>query len=603
MGQAIRLLPANFFNKPYMKILSAFLIFTGSLLVVLIFGILAYQIYFLDRVYLGVEVNGVDVSQLHRIEVQHLISTQAESMLAKKLTLVADEGSFTLPIAELGANIDVNQSVNLAYSVGRQSNFIQDMMVQLRLLNEPIEIVPIITFDTGPANNILLNIANQLDRPAHDAQLSLNDDLSLNIIPAQSGKIIDLDASREAIRRAILLRQNAPVALSVDTASPTIVDVETAAQQLQALLSAPLTFTFNDKQWELSQMELAQMLIIGQENAPNTAGRITLQFNEAALSTFFFDLARSINRQSVDAWFNLDTTTWTLYPIVYSQDGLTLDVPAAVAMTTALLQNPTQHTLALPVKVDLATVSSEQTDLLGINELVSSATTYFKGSSADRMKNIEVSASKFQGVVIAPGEIFSFNHYLGDVTTENGFVESLIIQGDRTAVGIGGGVCQVSTTAFRAALFGGFELVERWAHGYRVSWYETGSVPGLDATIYTPDVDFRFRNDTNSFILIQTDTNLRAGTVTFNFYGTSPNRTIKISDPVQSNFVAHGADIYQEDSSLKPGETKQIDWAKDGMDVTVYRTVTEGDTVIHQDTIFSRYRPWQNVYKIGPKKD
>ncbi len=603
MGQASRSLPSNLFNKPYMRFLSAFLIFLGSMLVVLIFGVLTYQIYFLDRVYLGVEIDGVDVSQLHRAEVQQLISKQAEEMLARPLTLVTDEGSFTLPVAELGANVDVVQSVNLAYSVGRQGNFIQDMLLQLHLLSEPMQIVPIITFDTGPANNVLLNIANQLDRPARDAQLSLNDDLSLSIIPAQSGKMIDLDASREAIRRAILLRQNDPIVLSVYTVQPSIVDVESTAQQLQLLLSAPLTFTFNDQQWTLSQAELAQMLIIGQESTPDTIGRITLQFNEAALSTYFFDLARIINRQPIDAWFNLDTTTWTLYPIVYSQDGYTLDVAAAVAMTTALLQNPTQHTLELPVSIDFAKVSSDRTDLLGINELVSSATTYFKGSSADRMKNIEVAASKFQGVVIPPGEIFSFNHYLGDVSAENGFVESLIIQGDRTAVGIGGGVCQVSTTAFRAALFGGFELVERWAHGYRVGWYETGSIPGLDATIYTPDVDFRFRNDTNSFILIQTYTDLKAGTVTFNLYGTSPNRIVEISDPVQSNFVAHGKDIYQEDPSLKPGEKKQIDWAKDGMDVTVYRTVTENGIVIHQDTIFSRYRPWQNVYKIGPKKE
>jgi len=167
-------------------------------------------------------------------------------------------------------------------------------------------------------------------------------------------------------------------------------------------------------------------------------------------------------------------------------------------------------------------------------------------------------------------------------------------------VGIGGGVCQVSTTVFRAAFLGGFEIVERWAHGYRVSWYETGSVPGLDATIYTPDVDFKFRNDTNSYILIQTNTDPVAGTVTFNFYGTSPHRTVIVSDPIESNVVKHGPDIYQEDPSLKPGEVKQVDWAKDGVDVTIYRTVKEGDTIIHQDTLFSRYRPWQNVYKVGP---
>jgi vancomycin resistance protein YoaR len=109
--------------------------------------------------------------------------------------------------------------------------------------------------------------------------------------------------------------------------------------------------------------------------------------------------------------------------------------------------------------------------------------------------NIGVAASKFDGVIVPPDRVFSFNEHLGPVTKEAGYDESLIIQGNRTSVGLGGGVCQVSTTAFRVAFFGGYELVERWAHGYRVGWYETNSVPGLDATVYSPDVDFKFRND------------------------------------------------------------------------------------------------------------
>ena len=206
---------------------------------------------------------------------------------------------------------------------------------------------------------------------------------------------------------------------------------------------------------------------------------------------------------------------------------------------------------------------------------------------------------KFHGIVVPPGAIFSFNDYLGPVTTETGFEESLIISGDRTAVGIGGGVCQVSTTAFRAALFGGFEITERWAHGYRVSWYETGSGPGMDATIYTPDVDFKFRNDTDHYLLIQTDVDETAGTLSFRFYGTPTGRQVTIEDPVVENVVPHGPAIYQDDPSLPKGTTEQVDWANDGVDVTVRRTVTEGDAVIHQDTFFSRYKPWRARYLIG----
>jgi vancomycin resistance protein YoaR len=202
-------------------------------------------------------------------------------------------------------------------------------------------------------------------------------------------------------------------------------------------------------------------------------------------------------------------------------------------------------------------------------------------------------------VVVPPGQIFSFNQHLGPVTAEAGFDESAVIFGDRTAVGIGGGVCQVSTTAFRAAFFGGFELIERWAHGYRVSWYEIGSTVGLDATIYTPNVDFKFRNDSGHYLLIQTKTDVGAGTLTFRFYGTPTNREVIVSEPVITNQVKHGPPIYEETPTLPKGIIKQVDWAKDGLDVTITRLVKQGDTILYEDKIISHYQPWQAVYQVG----
>jgi vancomycin resistance protein YoaR len=216
------------------------------------------------------------------------------------------------------------------------------------------------------------------------------------------------------------------------------------------------------------------------------------------------------------------------------------------------------------------------------------------------MQNIALAASRFDGVIIPPNGIFSFNEYLGDVTKEAGFNESLIIQGNRTSVGLGGGVCQVSTTAFRAAFFGGFEIVERWAHGYRVGWYEINSKPGLDATVYSPNLDFKFRNDTDYYMLIQTESDLVEGTVTFRFYSTNTGREVIVSEPETTNLVKHGPPLYEPDPSLPKGATKQVDWAVDGLDVRVKRSVQQGDQVLHEDEIFSHYAPWRAVYKVGP---
>jgi len=602
MNQTSQVLPIRISRVTVSNLLLAMAILAGSLLAAFIFGLLAYQVYFLNRVYNGVQIDGVDVGRMTRPQVAQRVTEQAEEILRRPVTLQTEAGSVTLSAAEVGAVVDIQRTVELAFSVGRHGRFLADLREQWQALRQPVRITPVLVFSTGPANNVLANLAQTLNRPPQNAELHLRPDLTLEVVPPQMGRTLDVEASRAAIRQAILRRDESPIPLTLHTTPPAITEVEPTRQILETLLSQPLTFTFQQQQWTLPPEELAQMLVLA-EDSRSSPGRIIAYFNEAALSAYFHQLAREIDRPPVNAWFHLDTQTWTLIPLVESQDGYALDVPAAVAMVVGLLQDPSRHQLPLPVIVQPPAVPTATAEELGIRELVSSATSYFKGSSAGRVQNIEVAASKFHGLVIPPGEVFSFNQYLGDVTAENGFVESLIIQGDRTAVGIGGGVCQVSTTVFRAAFFGGFEIVERWAHGYRVSWYETGSGPGLDATIYSPTVDFKFRNDTDSYILIQTYTDATAGTLTFSFYGTSPNRTVIVSEPELSNVVPHGPDIYQEDPSLAPGEIKQVDWAKDGVDVTVHRTVMEGETVIHQDTIFSRYRPWQNVYKIGPSPD
>lgn len=605
MSQTSQVLPVRVTRNLWSQLATAILILGGSFLVMAIFGLLIYQIYFLERIYQGVWIGDQPVGRMTRYEASLVVAAQTDTLLKRSLTLVSPDGTFTLPAAQLGARVDLEKTVDLAFSVGRQGSQLADLQTQWQTLQAPVTIVPVITFDTGPANNIMLNLSRTLNAEPRNAQLILHDDLSVEAIPAQTGRTVDIEASRGAIKKAILLRDNAPIELAITSIPPLISTAEPARRQLELILNQPLALTFKDRSWLLPPEMLAQLITIGPEIAPDgQSGRIALTVNQASLATYFYNLALEIDQTPVNAWFHLDTDSWTLIPLVESRDGYTLDVAAAVAQVTDWLNHPdTAASPVLPVRVAPPAVPNATPESLGIKEQVAEATTYFKGSSAERMQNIEVAASKFHGLVIPPGEVFSFNQYLGEIIPENGFVDSLIIQGERTAVGIGGGVCQVSTTAFRAALYGGFEIIERWAHGYRVSWYETGSVPGLDATIYSPLVDFKFKNDTSGYLLIQTATDLTAGTVTFTFYGTSPHRTVTVTEPVKSNVTPHGPDIYQEDATLKPGEKKQVDWAVDGVDITIERTVTAGETVIHHDTFVSHYQPWQNVFKVGPDPD
>jgi len=607
MNETTRVVRARPVGVPAFQAGIVFIFFVGSLLVALFLSLVLYQIVFINRAYIGVSTVGVELGGMTQTQAKIAVADRADDYLTFPVTLRYGDKLWTLTAREAGATLDVAATVEQSLSVGRHGTLLDNLTQQWRALREGVQIEPVVRYDTGPANMSLAQIAQAVDRPMRDAQLLIHADLTVETIPAQVGLTLDVDATRQAMHRQALARSVTPVDLVVHETSPTVTDVEEARWLAEALLSGPITLSFSPEdggaggevyEWSLSPSQLAEMVLITEETRADGTGRVWLVPNQDKWTAYLNQLAAEINRPARDARFELDPNTGIITVLQPSQEGWTLDLPQALASVVALPAHPTNY-IELPVAITAPSVPMEEAYNMGFTDLVAEATTYFKGSSEARVRNIRVAAENFHGVVVPPGAVFSFNEYLGPVTAEAGFEDSLIIRGDRTAVGIGGGVCQVSTTAFRAAFFGGYEIVERWAHGYRVSWYETGSGPGLDATIYTPDVDFKFRNDTAHYLLIQTFTDKAAGTLSFRFYGTPTGRLVTLEGPFEENVVPHGPDVYQEDPTLPEGTVKQVDWAKDGVDVTVRRTVTERDTVIHQDTFFSRYQPWRAVYLVG----
>jgi len=581
-----------------------FFILTGGLLAILIFAILGYQILYLNRGYPGISVAGIEIAGMTQPEIEATIRTQTLSYLSRPITIQVDDNRWTFTGQELGLRVDTEATATQAYDIGRSGNLFVDMMTHLSLFFTPRQVEPIIQYDRGPTDEILHSLTALVDRPPQDAQLIIHPTGEIDVIPAQRGRRLHVGATSPLIEEAIFKNDDQPVIAFTQEVIPNITDedVEAAYQEAKNLLAQPLVFSFNTDtdtaEWRLEPETVASMLNIVETIDADGESRLALELNQEKLAPHFEEFARAINQEPSDARLRFDEEAGELTVLQPSRDGRTLDIEAAYQETVAAVANGS-HQIKLPVTLTPATISSDDLEALGIKELISESTSYFKGSSEGRMKNIALAASKFDGVVVPPGEIFSFNEHLGPVTAEAGYDESLIIFGDRTTVGIGGGVCQVSTTAFRAAFFGGFELVERWAHGYRVGWYEINATVGLDATIYSPAVDFKFRNDSDHYLLIQTETDLEAGTLTFKFYGTPMGREVIVSEPVEENVVKHDPPVYEETPKLPKGITKQVDWAKDGVDVTVTRVVKEGDTIIHEDEIFSHYLPWRAVYQVG----
>jgi vancomycin resistance protein YoaR len=213
------------------------------------------------------------------------------------------------------------------------------------------------------------------------------------------------------------------------------------------------------------------------------------------------------------------------------QNGQALDVYATYKQLAE-----GKDVINLPVLVAKPSSSLEETNDLGIRELVAVGESDFKGSPRNRRVNIRVGADKFQGLIIAPGEEFSFNKFLGDVDAENGFLPELVIKKTGTVPEFGGGLCQVSSTAFRAAMNAGVPITARRNHSYAVQYY---APQGTDATIYPGVQDFKFKNDLASHLLIRT--RIEGDKLYFDFYGTKDERKVTFDGPYQYDKKSNGA--------------------------------------------------------------
>ncbi|KKS98197.1 MAG: VanW family protein [Candidatus Gottesmanbacteria bacterium GW2011_GWA2_43_14] len=330
------------------------------------------------------------------------------------------------------------------------------------------------------------------------------------------------------------------------------------------------------------------------------------RFNPQILEENLDYFASLVNRPAQDATFKFEEGKVLLF--TPSKSGLALNRDKTTSMILAYFEEidrgsspPVAYRLKLPVEKLEPAVTTENSNDFGIKELVGVGTSRFTGSIPGRVHNVELAASRFNGRLIAPDEIFSFNEALGDVSAATGFQAAYIIKDGRTVLGDGGGVCQVSTTLFRAALAAGLPIEERHAHSYRVSYYEQDSGPGIDATVFAPSVDLKFKNDTGNYLLIQAKTDKANYGLTFELYGTADGRVAEVGKPIILSQAAPPDDLYIDDPTLNNGVVKQVDWKAWGAKTSFTYRVTRNNETLIEKTFFSSFQPWQAVFMRGTK--
>jgi vancomycin resistance protein YoaR len=589
--------------------------FVGGLLLFLalsILWVLGYQLIYAGRIFPGVSVAGVDISGMAPDKAALKLSQTLSYPISGKIVFRDGDRAWVASPVQLGMVFDPSASARTAYELGRGGGLFAALDGQVRARGFGYDVAPVIIFDQRVAYQYLQGLATQVNQPVVEASLQING-ATVNSVAGQVGRSLNVDATLISLSGQLQSFRDGEVPLAIQELQPSISDVSAQAEIARQILSQPLQLSLpnpapgDPAPWVYQPEVVAHMIGVQKvENGGQNSVQIVL--NPKTLHQMLSGIENQVNRQAQNARFHFDDATGQLIALSASTTGRKLDMEASLkAINDAVLQG--QHAIPLVVNETQPAVADTATAQdLGISGLLPNGaqTSYFYGSHAERMQNIETAAARFDGVLVAPGETFSMGETLGDVSLDNGFTEALIIYGGHTIKGVGGGVCQVSTTLFRTVFYSGFPVVERIPHAYRVSYYEETasgldpSLAGLDATVYFPLVDFKFKNDSPYWILMETYFDLGSRSLTWKLYSTYDGRKVQWNTTGPQNIVPAPEAQFKENPDLNPGQITQTDYAANGADVTVDRTVTKDGAVYFQDQFQTHYEAWQAVCEYAP---
>lgn len=579
-----------------------------SLLVLALLGG-SYRLLHAGRVLPGVHVAGVDLSRMTTAEAAAALETRLTFPRSGQVVFRSGESLFIANPGELGMVFDIDATIRTAYAVGRRGGIFGSLASQIRSLKNGETVQPVVLLDQRIAYDYLQGLAGTIDQPLREADLQLEGS-EVIYIPGQTGRWLDVDATMVNLVAQLRSFRDGEVALVLDEQVPRVLDAQAQAETLRQFLSAPLVLSVphtppgTTAAWVVDVPSLAAMMEIRTVEAADGA-QIEVRLLPQAIQPLLDEIAGQIDQAAENPRFIFDDTSGELQLLQPGVAGSKLDGAATLeAIQAGLLAG--QHEIGLVIIIERPAVSDDTTAAsLGISELVAETISYFRGSGSDRMQNIETAGLTFHGLLIPPGATFSMGDALGDVSLENGYREAMIIYNGRTIQGVGGGVCQVSTTLFRTAFFGGYPIVERTPHAYRVYYYEQtaggydSNLAGLDATVYFPLVDLKFTNDRSAWLLMEVYVNKNAQRITWKFYSSNDGRLVETTTTGIINVVPAPEPLLVETGELPAGVIKQVDWAADGADVVWRRTVTRNGVTLFSDFIPTQYQPWQAVCEYG----
>ncbi|RIH89018.1 Vancomycin B-type resistance protein VanW [Meiothermus luteus] len=535
-----------------------------------------------QRIYPGVVAAGVQVGGLTVEEATARIAATVEHQAPPRLTLKAGEQSLEVLATELGWQPDPKATAEQAFAVGRGR-----LAERLAALRGQVEVPLVARLDPKAVAERLRAIAKRLERPPRDARVVYQKG-RYQVLPEEVGLQLDVQAALETYLRHPGLRtlEFFPRPVAPRLTAGMLEGIATQANQLLR----PIVLVYEEPGGQthrhtLGVDQVAALLQVGEE----------LQVNRKRLGRLLEQLAARHDRLPENARYVVGPGG--RLEVRPEKDGFKLNQPESLRRLEVQLLRPDLsefRLVAVPKRAQVRVTDLPRPEDL---QLLAEATTTYAGSSPERIANVHAAARNLDGYVVPPGGMFDFNQAVGHISPENGFKEALVISGGRTVKGVGGGVCQVSTTAFRALYQAGLPIVERNPHAYRVRWYDP--IVGYDAAVYQPYLNLRAQNDTPGPLVVRTA--YTRSSLTVRLYGIPDGRKVTVSPPVILSRTPHPPPQYIVDPSLRPGEVKQVDWAVDGFRTRITRTITRPDGSVEVHELHSNFRPWRAVYLVGPK--
>ncbi|MFN8530692.1 MAG: VanW family protein [Anaerolineae bacterium] len=596
------------------------LVISGAVLLtlLLVMFLAVFQIQYRGKIVPNVSAYGVQLGGMTEAQAADALSQQFSADNQRTFTFRDGDQTWSLSGVELGISFDAAATAREAARVGRGGNFIDNTIDQLLTWLNGDAITPVITYDQNVALDHLNQIANTINRFPTDASLQIIG-TDVQITPGSVGRTMNVMATLGRLDSAILDSGSAAssgveIPIAIAETPPVVADVDEAAARARIALSGPLTLVADDGNgtqlgpWTASVEQIAQLLRVSTVQGTDGALHYQVDVNMGAFAPYLRTLAAGLIVSPEDGRFHFNEETHQLELIQASRSGRALNIEQTIAAMQAAVFSTNNRIVPLQFDYQLPTYHDNVTAAeLGITELLSRGVSYYTGSSQARIDNIIRAASRFDGVMIGPGEVFSFDRYVGDISPEEGYVQSAVIYGDRTIQGVGGGVCQVSTTAFRAAFYAGYPFYEWHSHSYRVGYYEHGDPEGvgMDTAIYVdsqgPDLDFQFVNDTPYHLLIETSIYPANNSIEFRFYSTNPGRQVIKQGPEIRDIREPAPTRYEVNPDLTLGQERMVDFAAQGAYVEVTRIILDSSGNEIRREVFARnYEPWGTIVQVAP---